>query len=204
MFGEKIARHEAKQFRRRGLTARARRLLAALERTTELNGRSTLEVGAGVGSFTITMLEHGAAAATIIDASPAYLAAARALAHEFGVAHALRLELADYALRTANGTAADVVVMDRVVCCYPDWRPLLDAATRDGRRVIALTYPRDSWWSRLGIGCINIFLRLRRTSFRVRVHPVALMQQTLADAGFDPTVHGHYGPWEILIATRSA
>jgi len=204
MFGERTARHEAKHFRRKGLPARARKLLAAIERTPGLDGRSTLEVGAGVGALTITMLKHGAARATIIDASPAYLAAARHLADEFGVADALNFELANYALRTPNGAAADVVVMDRVVCCYPEWRHLLDAAARDGRLAIALTYPREAWWARLGVRLANLFLRLRRTPFRVHVHPVAPMQQALAAAGFSPRVHGYHGPWEILIAERRA
>ena len=202
MFGERIARHEAKQFRRKGLPARARKLVAAFDRTLELDGRSTLEIGAGVGALTITMLKHGAARATIIDASPAYLAAARQLAHEYGVADLLDFELADYAQRKPAGSTSDIVVMDRVVCCYPEWQQLLDAAARDGRLAIALTYPRDAWWTRLGVRLSNLFLRLRGTPFRVHVHSVMRMQQALAAAGFSPHVHGYHGPWEIMVAER--
>jgi magnesium-protoporphyrin O-methyltransferase len=204
MFGDATAHHEARQFRRHGLPRRARKLLAALERTIPLNGIRTLEVGAGVGGFTITLLRHGASHATIVDASAAYVATARQLAAESGFAPSLDIELANYAEPNGGGRAeVDVVVMDRVVCCYPVWQDLLAQAARQTRKVIALSYPRDTWWSRLGVAAANQLLRLRRTEFRVFVHSVAAMHATLRQLGFDPRVHAHWGPWEIAIATRT-
>lgn len=203
MFDDRVARFEARHFRRKGLTRRARKLLAALERAVPLSGRTTLEVGAGIGGFTITMLERGAANATIIDAAPAYLATARTLASEHHVADRLEFVLGNYAEQPMGSAEVDVVVMDRVVCCYPEWTELLEPAARQARRAIALTWPRDALWVRFGIGFINLVQRLRGMTFRVRVHPTARMRELLHARGLETRLAGKWGPWDIVIAKRA-
>lgn len=204
IFGDRVARHEARQFRRKGLNVRSDRLLSAIESATPLEGATSCEVGAGVGGLTITMLRRGLARARIVDAVPVYVAAAGSLAREYGVADRLEIEFADYVTRARDLEPADLVVMDRVVCCYPLWRDLLEAATAHAGRVIALTYPRDALWVRLGVGLINLVQRVRRMAFRVHVHPPARMLELLAERGFQPRVTGHRGPWEIMVAVRAA
>ena len=41
---------------------------------------------------------------------------------------------------------ADKVTLDRVVCCYPDDKALLEAAAARARRLVAFTYPRNRWY----------------------------------------------------------
>jgi len=112
MFGDRIARKDAARFRRRGLEPRSRRLLEALAGRVPLSGKTAVEVGAGVGGLTISLLEKGVAHATIIDASPAYVETARTIAAERGVAGALTAGIGNYA-EDVPGEPADIVVMDR-------------------------------------------------------------------------------------------
>ena len=74
--------------------------------------------------------------------------------------------------------------MDRVVCCYPSFRPLLDAAISHARRTLAHSYPRDRWYVRLGIWFNNFNRRLRRNPFRTFVHPPAEMHTIASQQGF--------------------
>ena len=69
----------------------------------------------------------------------------------------------------------DVVVMHRVVCCYPDVDRLVGVAAAHTRRRLLLTYPREGPWTRAGIWSINLFMRISGSSFRAFVHPVARM-----------------------------
>jgi magnesium-protoporphyrin O-methyltransferase len=62
---------------------------------------------------------------------------------------------------------AELVTLDRVVCCYPDFRRLLKAAAEHSQRALAFTYPRETWYMRFGLRVINFFQRLRRDPFRV-------------------------------------
>lgn len=203
IFNDRIARSEARRFQRRGLAVRSRKLLAAVESALPIAGSSCLEVGAGIGGLTLTLLQRGAASASIVDAVPAYVATARRLATDLGVANRLSIELANYAVGSHSGDV-DLVLMDRVVCCHPDWRELIEPASRQASRVIALSYPRSAWWSRAGIAAVNFFQRLRRMTFRVYVHAPAAMHAVLRERGFEPRVTGHHGPWEIMVAVRRA
>lgn len=204
IFGDRVARHEARRFRKKGLSVRSRRLLDAIRSAIPLEGSTACEVGAGVGGLTITMLQDGLANAHIVDAVPVYVAFAGRLAREYDVADRLEIELADYVARARDLGPVDLVAMDRVICCYPVWRDLLEAATAHAGRVIALTYPRDRLWVRVAIGVINFFQRIRRKAFRVYVHPPAGMHRLLFEHGFQPDVTGHHGPWEVMVAVRTA
>ena len=202
MFGDRIARKDAARFRRRGLEPRSRRLLEALAGRVPLSGKTAVEVGAGVGGLTISLLEKGVAHATIIDASPAYVETARTIAAERGVAGALTAGIGNYA-EDVPGEPADIVVMDRVVCCYPAWRGLLERATAQAGAAIALAYPRDTAYNRLGTALINILMRLRGSPFRVFMHPPRLMQAFLESRGFPAEVVGRTPVWELVVARRA-
>lgn len=201
LFTENLARHDANRYRKRGLTKRARKLIAAIQHVMVLPGKRVLEIGVGVGAVTIELLRNGAASATGVDAVAAQLEQARALATENGVADRLDLVLADFTATTDIGKA-DLVLLDRVVCCYPDWRALLSAAAAHAEHALAMTYPRDVWWMRLVWRFGNWWQALTRSDFRLFVHPPREMHALLKQRGFTPRVAGSYFGWEILIARR--
>jgi magnesium-protoporphyrin O-methyltransferase len=202
VFGARRSRHEARRFRRRGLDRRARRLLAEIGRARPLHGATTLEVGAGIGGLSLTLLEGGAARATTIDASPAAAAVARGLAEERGVAERMRVEIGDFAARRTE-ERFDLVILDRVVCCYPDWRALLLPAAAAAEGAVALSYPRDLWYMRAFRVLVAMVMFVLRKEFRFFVHPPAAIRELLADAGLRPEVVGRVGPWELVVAARS-
>ena len=164
MFDDRLARHEAKRFRKRGLNVRARKLLHAIENALPLPSLRSLEVGAGVGGLTISLLRRGVAHASIVDASRAYVATARLLADEMGVGERLDIECGDFVERAPALESVDLVVLDRVVCCYPAWQQLLPEAAHKANRAIALTWPRDVWWSRTGVA-VGIWVALVGVDF---------------------------------------
>ncbi len=201
IFGARLSRHEAHRFRRRGLDRRARRLLAALATAVPLENASSLEIGAGIGGFSLTLLERGALRATTVDASPAAARVARTLAEERGVADRVQIEIGDFAAcRTEDHY--DVVILDRVVCCYPDWRALLGPAAALAQGAIALTYPRDIWYMRWFRRLIAASMFILRKEFRFYIHPPRAMHELLAGAGLRPEVVGRVGPWELVVALR--
>lgn len=201
-FTAKVSRKEANRYRRKGLPARARKLIAALESRTALKDKTTLEIGVGAGGVTVEMLRRGAAHATGVDAVAAQLAAARALAADFDVANRAEFILSDFTTRT-DVPSADVVVMDRVVCCYSDWRSLLDSAAQHANDVLAITYPRDTWWMRFVGRMMNLSRWLIRSEFRFYIHSPQRMHALLGTRGLQPRVMGRYWAWEIAVAQRT-
>jgi magnesium-protoporphyrin O-methyltransferase len=96
----------------------------------------------------------------------------------------MRVVHADFVTAALQIEAASVVTLDRVVCCYPSFEPLLDAAAARADRCLALTYPRDAWYVRAGLGLDNGKRWLARNAFRTVVHPVAAIEALIARAGF--------------------
>jgi len=78
---------------------------------------------------------------------------------------------------------ADVVTLDRVVCCYPDAKALLGVAAARTRQVLAFTYPRDRWYVRTMFALGNFWLRLTGKKFRAFVHAPDGMRAVLEAAG---------------------
>ncbi|MGQ0814870.1 MAG: methyltransferase domain-containing protein [Gemmatimonadota bacterium] len=201
VFTEDAARKDANRYRKRGLPRRARKLIKAIEAAEPLANKTTLEVGVGAGGVTVEMLRRGAAHAVGVDAVAEQLAAARSLATDFGVAN--QLELIHREFTDGSGVQqADVVVMDRVVCCYADWQSLLGAAAARANSLIALTYPRDVWWLKLFARVVNLWWLIVRSEFRFRVHSVSAMHALLAARGFAIGTASHYLGWEIITARR--
>jgi 2-polyprenyl-3-methyl-5-hydroxy-6-metoxy-1,4-benzoquinol methylase len=200
-FTEKTSRTEADSYRRKGLPKRARKLVASIESAGKLAGKTLLEIGVGAGGVTVELLRRGVTRATGVDAVAAQLANARVLAGEFNVGDRVDFVHADFTA-TSQLPHADIVIMDRVVCCYPEWQPLVSAAAAHADTVLAMTYPRDTWWMHATARAINFSRVILRSDFRFRVHPPQAMHAMLNTLGMKTRVAGRYFGWEILLATR--
>ena len=202
-FTEDVSRKDANRYRRKGLPPRARKLVDAIESRVQFQDNTTLEIGVGAGGVTVEMLKRGAMRATGVDAVATQLAAARSLAADFNVGDRLELVLADFTA-ASDVQHADIVVMDRVICCYADWQALLASAARHADTLIAMTYPRDVWFMRLTKRVMNFSRWVIRSDFRFHVHSPLRMREQLSANGFEPAVNGRYFGWEILTAVRVA
>jgi magnesium-protoporphyrin O-methyltransferase len=194
-FSRRFARRVAKRYRKRGLDKTARRMVAFLEQRG-LEGASVLEVGGGVGEIQIELLKRGAARAVNLELSPAYDEEARKLLREAGLENRVERRLHDIAARDGV-EAADVVVLHRVVCCYPDYERLLTAAAGHARRLLVFSYPPGNAIARLAVGGQNLLFRLLRKEFRTFAHPPSAMLTVLEERGLEPTF-GHHGlVWQV-------
>jgi magnesium-protoporphyrin O-methyltransferase len=146
-FDHKVAERDLRRYRKRGADATTRLMLAELRRWP-LQGKQLLDIGGGIGAVSAELADSGIACATLVEASPAYLEAARV---ELGSRYASRPTqylLGDFAVIAGTLADADVVTLDRVVCCYPDAEALLQGAAARTRQLLAFTYPRDRWYVR--------------------------------------------------------
>jgi len=118
-FDSKVAERDLKRYRRRGPNTITRLMLAELQRWP-LQGEDLLDVGSGIGVVGAELAGTGLVSATLVEASPAYLDVARAEIESRYQSRPTRFLLGDFAMLADTLTDADVVTLDRVVCCYPD------------------------------------------------------------------------------------
>jgi SAM-dependent methyltransferase len=202
-FGEGVARRELRRLRRRGPRRTTRLLLDAL-RARGIDGASILDIGGGVGAIHHELLDAGAREAVQVDVAPAYLAAAREEAARRGHGGRVRFVRGDVVERAGALPDADVVTLDRVICCYPDMPALVASSARKSRRLYGAVYPRDGWWMRRGLAFVNTILRLRRSAFRAFLHPPPAIDAALRSAGFERISGRRTVVWHVVVYERRA
>lgn len=200
VFNSREAARAVRAFERRGLDDTAAAMVGVL-RARGIAGASVLEVGAGAGTAQVALLEAGAARSVAYDISPSYERIAGALLQGRGLGDRVTWRTGDV-LADPAAPEADVVFLNRVVCCYPQMEPLVDAVVARTRRFLALAYPRDRWLTRVGIRTINGWLRLRRVPFRVFVHPPQGIEARIGGAGLRSAAAGRTRFWQWTVWER--
>jgi magnesium-protoporphyrin O-methyltransferase len=196
-FGGKFARRMANRYRKRGLDKTAARMVAFLEEQGVV-GATVLEIGGGVGEIELELLKRGAARATNLELSPAYDHEALSLVKEAGIDEGrVDRRLHDIAADPDAVEAADVVVLHRVVCCYPDYERLLGAAAVRARRLLVFSHPPRNLGTRAFVALENVALRLRRKELRTFVHSPEAMLDVCREHGLTPA-YAHAGvKWQV-------
>ena len=200
-FGEAEAKANLKDYRRRGPANQTKLILEAV-RSIGLKDAALLDVGGGIGAIHHELLGDVAREAMHVDASSAYLKLATEEAKRQGHGDRVKFIHADFTDVAADLPKVDVVTLDRVVCCYPDFRSLLKAAAARSRIALAMTYPRETWYLRMGGTVINFFQGLRKDPFRMFLHPVVEMDALLKREGFERTALRRLFVWEMALYRR--
>jgi hypothetical protein len=105
------------------------------------------------------------------------------LAREAGFEDRIERRIVDFAEAAEQLPEADVVVMHRVVCCYPDGESLVAAAAGRARHLLAFSFPRRTWWIRLGASAANVVFAARRMEYRAYIHRPERLLAAAEDAG---------------------
>jgi magnesium-protoporphyrin O-methyltransferase len=198
------ARHAAERlraYRRDGPAGLTRALIEALA-AGGVDGQTILDIGGGVGAVHHELLRAGAAAAVDVDASRAYVAVARGEAERQGHADRVAYLTGDFVALADEVEPADLVALDRVICCYADVAALVDRSATLARRRYGIVYPRDSWFGRIGIRLLNAQLRLSRSPFRTYLHRTAEVEAMLAKHGLVRRLHRTTLIWQLAIYER--
>jgi magnesium-protoporphyrin O-methyltransferase len=195
-FGDGFARKVGKRYRKRGVDKTARRMVEFLA-DRGIEGASVLEIGGGVGDIQLELLARGAARTTNLELSDGYEAEAARLAREAGVAERIERRRHDIAVDPAGVEPADVVVLHRVVCCYPDYERLLGAAADHARRLLVFSHPPRNLVSRAFIATENLGFRVKGMEFRTFAHSPRAMLGVLERHGLRHTFSHRGFPWLV-------
>ena len=200
-FNTQLATRDLARYRRKGPGSTTRLIVEGVTAAGASKG-VLLDVGSGVGSLTFELLERGVTQAVAVDASAAYIGAATEEAARRHRADALRLVHGDFLAVAPQLPLADIVTLDRVVCCYPHYEPLLQEATNHATDCLALSYPRNIWLARAAMGLENARRRRKRNPFRSFVHSAEAMERVVRQAGFDLVSRRRTWMWSIDVYQR--
>ena len=203
MFSPRQARRSLSRYRRRGLDNLEQRMLRVAS-VGGVDGAMVLEIGGGIGALQIELLGAGAGQGEIVELVSAYEPYARELARERGLEDRVSFRVEDVLDRPDAVDPAEIVVLNRVVCCSPDGIELAGVAARLARRTLVLSFPRDRLLVRTGFALLNGVLRLLGRSFRIFVHAPSSLRAAAEAEGLRPLDSGHGFVWEFVALQRPA
>lgn len=202
LFSPKEARRAVRVYDTKGLNKMAKQIVGYLE-SRGVEGHKILEVGGGIGAVHVELLKAGAASAVNVELSHGYQDAAAELLRREGLEGRVEQRIGDFT-EMAEGMQADDVIMNRVICCYPNMERLMNAALSASSRVLAVTFPRDRVLFRISVGVESAYHRIRGVDFRPYIHAPQAIVETARRAGFEVAFDDHDFAWRGVVFERAA
>jgi 16S rRNA G966 N2-methylase RsmD len=197
-FDRKLAETELADYRSKGLKKMTRPLVDALQKR-DLHGLSLLDIGGGIGAIVFELMKTGVSSATNVEISQAYLDVFEKEAARCGLSENTQSLPGDFLDLAPQIEPADIVTLDKVICCYPDYEALVRLSIEKANKYYAFILPQDKWWVKL----VEFFEQPRRRwqgkTCKTFVHPVAKIEQLVAAAGFRKIEQITQREWLIVV-----
>jgi len=156
-----------------------------------------------VGAIPHALLQAGVNTATAVDASTAYLNAARDEAQRRGLSERMQFEHGNFVDLAPGVAPADIVTLDRVLCCYDDMSALVDRSAARATHLYGLVYPRALWWMRAVNGVYSQIVRFTRFQMRFFLHSPAAVDAIVRGHGFERRFYDTVGLWQVIVYARN-
>ncbi len=168
-----------------------------------VEGLSLLDIGGGLGAIQHELLAGGAKAATHVDASSAYIEAAKEEAKQRELSDKIEWKHGDFVDIAPELDAADVVTLDRVICCYDNMVDLVGKSVNLAERYYGVVYPRNLWWAKIGFSALNLVERIMGNPFRSFMHPSEQVEALIAKAGFERVFTRNSFMWQVQLYSKA-
>ena len=201
IFDEKSAEEDLQRYRGHGPDATTATLVEMI-RDRGVSGSSLLDIGGGIGVIDHELLRAGAGHAVLVDASGPAVEMARREARRRGTLDRLEFVDGDFVSRASDVDVADIVTLDRVICCYPDVESLVRLSATRARSLYGLVLPRDRRLLRWALPLLNAWFRLRGFRYRTFLHANAKVDALVAAAGLRQVRESRTFMWRVVLYER--
>ncbi len=202
-FSSRVAAQELRHYREHGPRKETRLLLDAIQ-AQGLHSATLLDIGGGIGAIQHELVKAGVVSrVTDVDAAAPYLNTARAEAERRQYAERARYLRGDFVDLAPTIDTADIVTLDRVICCYPDMQALVQRSAERARRIYGVVYPRGGWAFRAAGYPINGLLRLLRQPLPVYIHATRAVDGLVRANGLTPVFYRKTLLWQVVVYIRS-
>jgi len=203
-FNLKNSKKDLKRYLKRG-PRKPTKVLTELLKTLILNNLSLLDIGGGVGPIPLELIPFGLSKVTDVDASESYITVAKSESKKRGYQDVISYQLGDFLDLKEKIENHDIVTLDKVICCYPNAKNLLNASLSKTNTYFALVYPQANLFSHLTVKVLNFTLKLRRNPFRTFIHEPKMVDNIIKNAGFKEIFRDKtFLSWHINIYKKEA
>ena len=201
LFDEKSARKQKKRYLKKGPRKTTRKLIGLI--TESMNGASSLlEIGGGIGAVQMELMNAGLKRVTSVDASSGYIKVARELSSSKGYSDQVHYLEGDFMNHERSIDTHDVVVMDKVICCYPHFEALLSTSMSKSTSILAVVYPKSNFGGRILVRMGNLYFRFKGNPFRSFMHDNQIIRSRIKEGGFELKGAKTVYPWNVEVYRR--
>jgi len=193
--------NKVNQYHSKGIGKETRILVNAL-RSIGVDGCSLLDIGAGLGLIGIELLESGLASVENIEASTSFLETAKSESKKKNLIEKTKFTYGDFVEIADGVSAADIVTLDKVICCYDELKPLVKLSCEKTMGHYGVIYPRDNWWIKAVIGFENLMRKIKGNTFKVFVYPTEEVDNLIKSYGLRKVLYKATIVWQIVIYSR--
>lgn len=198
-FDRAYVEKKLEKYHKRGPKITTQLLVEAL-RAQGISGLTLLDIGGGIGDIIHGLAPDCVASAVNVEASPAYASACIEEAAERGLADKVEVLRGDFTELEESISPADIVTLDRVICCFHDMPELVARSVAKAKRFYGAVYPKDAWWVKVSVAIFyNLRFWIQRNPLRIFVHPTDKIESLIESAGFERIYHEVRGSWEIAL-----
>jgi len=204
LFDLKNARKSLKRYKKKGPGAITKKLIQYLLDFNQLEGKTLLDIGGGIGAIQWGFLKSGGNRTIDVDASNSYQLVAKEYSEELGYDHSASFVFGDFVESAHEIPYVDFVTMDKVLCCYPDYESLLSEALKKCKTQILITYPLGGSIARFIAAIENLYFRIRKIEFVTYIHSPKEIENFIKSQGFELTKKSISFPWHLQVYTKSS
>lgn len=170
-----------------------------------INGHSVLEVGCGVGGVCLELIGKGASSTTGIDISPEMISTAKKLSESKGYSDKASFVVGDAAKLPLP--ASHIVILDRVICCYPNAEELLGNSLASCLATYVISYPRDDGLWRFLLPVVTSIAKGVMKLIGLKpfffLHSTRKLREYINLRGFQEVFMKSMGPWSLIIYKKT-
>lgn len=200
-FNNKYATKNFKSYNKKGPFKLTKKLISAIEEIG-VKGKTLLDIGAGVGAIQLELFKSGLKQSTDVDASSAFLDKAKQLAEINGLEKSIEFLHGDFSDLEDKIKEADIVTLDKVICCYDDMESLVKLSAAKAKSLYGVIYPRDNWLAKLSFSFSNIYLWITRSPMRVFVHNNVTVNSIITESGLKLKEHFTGYIWQVSLYSK--
>ena len=204
-FFSKRAMHYDKRFHKKGVDKTQQFLLEGI--TTAMNNgkrsaSTVMEIGCGIGGLLLTMLGKGLNYAIGVDASEGMLEKAKQNAAEMNFKDKTLFLHRDFVDVEPELNPADIVILDKVLCCDSNPQSLIKKSTAKTKAIYAVSFPRDHLLVRLFVKAGIAITKIFPVKFTPFYHEPTDIQRWIEDANFVLSCACNTFFWQVQVYTR--
>lgn len=200
-FDTKRARQEMDEYLKSGPKKSTNYILDPLREHSQ-STNSLMDIGSGVGAIIWELLDKGVDRAVYLEISPGYSHVFKEQMKTRSYQNQIQVEMGDFTELHKGLPKVDIVTLDKVICCYGDYKPLVELSLQKCKRLYAYTIPRNVWWVKAVHGVETIIKSFQKNHLHTLIHSTSDIEQKVISAGFKKIYQKFNREWLTVLYER--